>query len=471
MSKGKAKEEVVAAASKYRGVMIPPRTGAPPPQDAAWLEAYDKAIRTPSPQKLDSLGTILDGLQDGRYNSAPAPNSLPEDLTESPLEQLLTRPNVALSDAEMGYTEGGGPRPSSHDGSRRCSYAGAPASGGSQRPSLVPMDLGSWRKKIGTGGKIHGERCGGRAASARARQAIMGAAGPSSSLDLLSPPATTGAAATVDPRLIPPLLFSPSDDDPALNPDVRPTSPPPTDKVVKQALHETSLRRPSFSGSSSEASELLKVIEELTSSLTQQRDMLRELSSMESDQGVASLLMKNASSLDDERRLLIAAHNMPANASAAAAALAPSASVSPPLAPASAPPGVVATEASLARRHCSALFEACQRLDHSADQLHKSEGSATSSLPAEVRALILRRRDAVKRERDFLSRRMAVLAQAREQSSTHTPAAAHGNTHTPSQHTAAAPPPHSNTHPHTINYPLSLSVLCAADGGALLCGL
>ena len=77
MSKGKAKEEVVAAASKYRGVMIPPRTGAPPPQDAAWLEAYDKAIRTPSPQKLDSLGTILDGLQDGRYNSAPAPNSLP----------------------------------------------------------------------------------------------------------------------------------------------------------------------------------------------------------------------------------------------------------------------------------------------------------------------------------------------------------------------------------------------------------
>ena len=43
--------------------------------------------------------------------------------------------------------------------------------------------------------------------------------------------------------------------------------------------------------------------------------------------------------------------------------------------------------------------------------LNRLASSASHELPPELRALLLRRRDAIRRERDFLSQRMAMLAQ------------------------------------------------------------
>ena len=68
------------------------------------------------------------------------------------------------------------------------------------------------------------------------------------------------------------------------------------------------------------------------------------------------------------------------------------------------------------RRHATELFEACQRLDWQGEQLSRMAATATAELPAELRAMLARRRDSLRRESDFLSRRLAVLAQRMEAS-------------------------------------------------------
>ena len=68
----------------------------------------------------------------------------------------------------------------------------------------------------------------------------------------------------------------------------------------------------------------------------------------------------------------------------------------------------------LARRYASELFEGCQRLDACVEKLSRRAATVTAELPQEAKVMLLRRRDAVRLERDFLSRRLAMLAQRME---------------------------------------------------------
>ena len=210
------------------------------------------------------------------------------------------------------------------------------------------------------------------------------------------------------------------------------------------------------------------VLMELARSLVLQRNVLGTLSELETDAGVAALLRRSATSLDDERmqvfellggltgmtvsaedetlrelsvpwggeegNVVSDAPTAEASISSAAyddvvAAASPSSSAASPSAavaavaasnssPAASPAASIAfgqcatPPMTRSRRHASRVFDASQRLEIQADSLARlADSSVTAVLPSNVHALLLRRRDALRRERDFLSRRLAVLGQ------------------------------------------------------------
>lgn len=79
--------------------------------------------------------------------------------------------------------------------------------------------------------------------------------------------------------------------------------------------------------------------------------------------------------------------------------------------------------AQQARRFATELFDANQQLEFEAEQLSRLAASATADLTLDVRALLLRRRDSVRRERDFLARRLAALGQNMRAAYPHPPSA------------------------------------------------
>ena len=198
------------------------------------------------------------------------------------------------------------------------------------------------------------------------------------------------------------------DDD--LNPDVDPSKL--REQRARMALQRTSRTAASRRGDSlSEAAraERTLVLVEIDHSLQLQQELLVDLGGLESDAGVAGLMRRSARDLEEERRTLSGTHRLaPAAANPLAVGEEGSSSVSGIVTVPAAPRADTTHDL---RRHCSALFEACQRLEFGGEQLARLASSATAELPPDVRALLLRRRDAVRRERDFLSRRMAMIAQ------------------------------------------------------------
>lgn len=66
------------------------------------------------------------------------------------------------------------------------------------------------------------------------------------------------------------------------------------------------------------------------------------------------------------------------------------------------------------RRHASAIFTAGQRLEFASEQLSRLASSASAELSPGVRTLLLSRRDALRREREFFSRRLSLLGERME---------------------------------------------------------
>ena len=158
-----------------------------------------------------------------------------------------------------------------------------------------------------------------------------------------------------------------------------------------------------------------EVLREVDRSLRMQTAILTELSEREDDVGVAEQMARTARCLDDERRTLSEAHRFDDWLAAAPSQtpLLPEPIGTIRRADGAGPSeeGPVADGTHEVRRRCSALFEGCQRLEYQAEALTRLAASASADLPAEMRALLLRRRDHIRRERDGLAQRMAVLAQ------------------------------------------------------------
>ena len=168
-------------------------------------------------------------------------------------------------------------------------------------------------------------------------------------------------------------------------------------------------------------------LSELVASLQVQKAALTTLSELDADAGVATLLKRNAAVLGEELRRTRAMVGDGASgdggdgggdgrAAVQPAFTSPGAVITPASAVnlLGAPSAAEGGEVAALRRLASELFDAGKRLDFQGEQLARVEAKATDQLPADVRSLLVRRREALRLEREFLSRRLAVIAQKME---------------------------------------------------------